>query len=95
MRKTWHENLRVIAAGVIETDVTPNDTGAPEMKEASHLHARLDAIEAVIYALAHHLAAEAPAVAVPIALRVSMQAELERDEESRRLLRGLARLLEA
>lgn len=95
MRKTWHENLRVIAAGVIETDVTPNDTRAPKMKEASQLHARLDAIEAVIYALAHHLAVEAPRVAAPIALRVSMQAELERDEATRRLFAGLARLLEA
>jgi hypothetical protein len=76
-------------------DVTPNDTGAPKMKEASQLHARLDAIEAVIYALAHHLAVEAPAVAAPIALRVSMQAELERDEATRRLFAGLARLLEA
>lgn len=95
MRKTWHENLRVIAAGVIETDVTPNDTGAPEMKEASQLHARLDAIEAVIYALAHHLAVEAPHVAHPVGLRVRMQAEHERDEATRRLFAGVARLLEA
>jgi hypothetical protein len=56
---------------------------------------RLDAIEAALFAMAHHLAVEAPRVAAPIALRVSMQAELERDEAARRLLRGLARLLGA
>ena len=94
MRKARRENLRVIAVGVIETDVTPNDTGAPEMKEASHLHARLDAIEAVIYALAHHLAVEAPHVALPAGLRIRLQAEWEADETARRLFMSVARLLE-
>ena len=94
MRKTWHENLRVIAAGVIETDVTPNDTGAPKMKEASQLHARLDAIEALVFAFAHHLAVEAPHVALPAGLRIRLQAEREADEAARRLFASVARLLE-
>ena len=65
------------------------------MKEASHLHARLDAIEAVIYALAHHLAVEAPVIARTVGVRVRMHADApEHDEVARRLFRSVGRLLE-
>ena len=87
--------MRVIAARFVEHDLTPNNGATAMTNETHSAHSRLDAIEAALYALAHHLAVEAPRVAAPIALRVSMQAELERDEAARRLLRGLARLLGA
>jgi hypothetical protein len=64
------------------------------MKESSHLNARLEAIEAAIYAMAHHLAIEAPHVARAVGLRVRMQTEHEADEATRRLFGSLARLLE-
>jgi hypothetical protein len=86
--------LRVIASVIVETDVTPNYAGATEMKEASQLNARLEAIEAAIYAMAHHLAIEAPHIARAVGPRVRMQAEREADEAARRLFVSVARLLE-
>lgn len=64
------------------------------MNEAHELTRRLDAIESLVFAFAHHLAVEAPHVARPVGLRVRMQAEHERDEATRRLFAGVARLLE-
>ena len=65
------------------------------MNEAHELTRRLDAIEAIVFALAHHLAVEAPHLALPAGLRIRLQAEREADEATRRLFAGLARLLEA
>ena len=64
------------------------------MNEAHELTRRLDAIEAALFALAHHLAVEAPRGARPVGLRVRMQAEREADEATRRLFVSVARLLE-
>lgn len=64
------------------------------MKEASQLHARLDAIESLVFAFAHHLSVEAPHIARAVGLRVRMQAEREADEAARRLFVSVARLLE-
>lgn len=64
------------------------------MNEAHELTSRLDAIEALVFALCHHLSVEAPHVAHPVGLRVRMQAEREADEAARRLFVSVARLLE-
>ena len=64
------------------------------MNEAHELTSRLDAIESLVFALAHHLAVEAPHVALPAGLRIRLQAEREADEAARRLFVSVARLLE-
>jgi hypothetical protein len=66
----------------------------PPRQEANQCVARLDAIEALVFAFAHHLSVEVPRVARPVAVRVRMQAEREADETARRLFVSVARLLE-
>lgn len=63
------------------------------MQPASHITDRLDAIEALVLAFAHHLSVEAPHIARAVGLRVRMQAEREADEAARRLFVSVARLL--
>jgi hypothetical protein len=65
------------------------------MNEAHELTRRLDAIESLVFAFAHHLAVEAPHMALPAGLRIRLQAEREADEAARRLFVSVARLLEA
>lgn len=66
----------------------------PPRQEANECVARLDAIEALVFAFAHHLAVEAPHLALPAGLRIRLQAEWEADETARRLFMSVARLLE-
>lgn len=57
--------------------------------------ARLDALEALLFALAHHLAVEAPVIARTVGARVRMHADApEHNEVARRLFRSVGRLLE-
>lgn len=56
--------------------------------------ARIDAMEALVFAIAHHLRVEAPHVARPIALRLSLHATSEGlSQEARDLFRQVSRLL--
>lgn len=61
----------------------------------TELERRIEALEELIFALAHHLAIEAPHVAQPLALRVRLQGANERLSEAQRgVFRSVARLLE-
>lgn len=55
---------------------------------------RIAAVEALIYALAHHMASDSPHQAQMLAARLVMQCELPREpDENRRLFRSVARVL--
>lgn len=61
---------------------------------ASNSCSRADALEALVFAVAHHLRVEAPHVARPIALRLSLHASSgSLSPEAQKLFRQVSRLL--
>lgn len=55
---------------------------------------RIDAMEALVFAIAHHLRVEAPHVARPIALRLNLHASSEGlSQDAQQLFRQVSRLL--
>lgn len=61
----------------------------------TELERRIEALEELLFALAHHLAIEAPHVAKPLALRVRIHSANELFSEAQRsVFRSVARLLE-
>lgn len=56
---------------------------------------RLDALEELVFALAHSISVEAPQVGRPLAYRLKVTAELASvSEEARQLFRAVARMLD-
>ena len=61
---------------------------------ASNSCSRADTLEALVFAVAHHLRVEAPHVARPIALRLSLHASSDSlSPEAQKLFRQVSRLL--
>lgn len=57
-------------------------------------NSRMDAMEALVFAIAHHLGVEAPHVARPIALRLNLHASSEGlSPDAQQLFRQVSRLL--
>lgn len=57
-------------------------------------NSRMDAMEALVFAIAHHLRVEAPHVARPIALRLNLHAGSEGlSPDAQQLFRQVSRLL--
>jgi hypothetical protein len=56
---------------------------------------RIDALEELVFALAHSVAVEAPQIGRPLAYRLKLTAELSSaSDETRRLFRSVARMLD-
>jgi hypothetical protein len=56
---------------------------------------RIDALEELVFALAHSIAVEAPQIARPLAYRLKLTAELSSaSDETRHLFRSVARMLD-